>query len=745
VPDEGVAALRPIEREQRELEQEESVLLGQARRALGMAQRREKVAYGAARTATGEGWRVPLLLWALALADAAAGAAVMLCVPFAQLSVGPGALGQETFLRPLLFALGGASAVTVLDRAPAARAVLARGAAAVSGLALAVTALSTANLALSIGVMVVSAASGALTATVLPLLFDVHRPELRGRAVGGYVAAVASGIGVSALVMTVVTGAGLTWRVGLLVLSVLPLAAGLAAIGLPVGPVGAHDERRIRLLVEQHLGAVSAPSDADAVDATLTTFEKFQRAAAGATSARILILLPLVFGVVVWGLDAPLTEFLRDRWLLLGGTPMLVFGLLALVGVPAALWYSQRAETAYRARPMSLVDAGTWGSLAVAASLILAVTLPVFGLTILFLAVTFAAGACILVAAVLGLLSVTAPSLRGHAAVLLGTVALLGATVAPQDFNSFAARFGVEWGLIILATVPLAIRGARQGRRARPNADADVDNVARKLLETHELAVRTSLGHHLPLLSCRRIDFSYGQVQVLFGVSLTVDDGEMVALLGTNGAGKSTLLRVVSGLGFPSAGSVNFRGADITYLGADRRVELGISQVPGGRAVFGPMSVVDNLRAYGHTHRRNRAELERLINDVFVTLPRLGERSNQLASTLSGGEQQMLALGKALILKPRLLCIDELSLGLAPIIVGELLKMVNRINAAGAAVILVEQSVNVALSMTDHAYFMEKGEVRFDGTAATLLDRSDLLRSVFLQGATDGIMSGTPS
>ena len=743
MPESDLGALRLSEREQEDLEEEESVLLGQARRVLGASQRQERLAYGAARTATGEGWRVPLLLWALALADAAAGAAVMLCVPFVRLSVGAGALGQESFLRPLLFALGGASAVSVLERAPAARALIVRGAAVVSGLALAAMALSTATLALTVGVMAVSAASGAVTATVLPLLFDTHRPELRGRAVGGYVAAVVSGIGISALVMTVVTGVGLTWRVALILLSVLPLAAGVGATGLPVGPVGSRDEGRIRFLVEEHLGAASAPSDAETVDAALTTFEKFQRAAAGATSARVLLLLPLVFGLVFWGLDDPLAEFLRDRWLLLGSAPALLFGLLALTGGAAAIWYSHRAEIAFRSRPMSVVNAGAWGSFTVAVTLILAVIVPVFGLTILFLAVAFAAGGCVLVAAVLGCLSVTAPSLRGHAAVLLGTVSLLGTTVAPQQFNSFAARFGVKWGLILLATVPLAVRGARQARRSLLDADADVDNVARKLLEAHEVAVRTSLGHHLPLLSCRNIDFSYGQVQVLFDVSLTVDDGEMVALLGTNGAGKSTLLRVVSGLGFPSTGTVNFRGVDVTYLGADRRVGLGISQIPGGRAVFGPLSVVDNLRAYGHTHRRNRAELERLIENVFVTLPRLGDRRNQVASTLSGGEQQMLALGKALILKPRLLCIDELSLGLAPIIVGELLKMVSRINADGTAVILVEQSVNVALSVADHAYFMEKGEVRFDGTAATLLDRSDLLRSVFLQGATEGLMAGT--
>jgi ABC-type branched-subunit amino acid transport system ATPase component len=157
--------------------------------------------------------------------------------------------------------------------------------------------------------------------------------------------------------------------------------------------------------------------------------------------------------------------------------------------------------------------------------------------------------------------------------------------------------------------------------------------------------------------------------------------------------------------------------------------------VPGGRAVFGPMSVVENLRTFGYTIGRDRKALEAVMEESLEAFPRLAERRNNLASTLSGGEQQMLGLSKALILRPKLLLIDELSLGLAPIIVGQLLEMVRRINAAGTAVVLVEQSVNIALNLVDHAYFMEKGEMRFDGPAADLLARDDLLRAVFLSGA----------
>jgi ABC-type branched-subunit amino acid transport system ATPase component len=298
-------------------------------------------------------------------------------------------------------------------------------------------------------------------------------------------------------------------------------------------------------------------------------------------------------------------------------------------------------------------------------------------------------------------------------------------------------RFGIS-GAVISLCGPILV-AAWVFFRAAPLVPQDLDRMIDEIVEREELHILQGSGLHLPMLACRHIDFSYGQLQVLFDVNFTVDDGEMVALLGTNGAGKSTLLRVISGLGLPSRGSVHFRGSEITYLDAERRLALGINQIPGGRATFGPLTVIDNLRVYGHSLGRRSRDVSRGIDATFEAFPRLAERRNQLASTLSGGEQQMLALGKSLILSPRILLIDELSLGLAPIIVGELLEMVRRINATGTAIVLVEQSVNIALALVDHAYFMEKGEMRFDGPAAELLERPDLLRSVFLEGASKGL------
>jgi ABC-type branched-subunit amino acid transport system ATPase component len=225
---------------------------------------------------------------------------------------------------------------------------------------------------------------------------------------------------------------------------------------------------------------------------------------------------------------------------------------------------------------------------------------------------------------------------------------------------------------------------------------------------------------------------------VLFGVDFSIEEQEMVALLGTNGAGKSTLLRVISGLGLPTRGTVHYQGTDISFLDAERRVRLGIVQIPGGRSVFDPMTVVENLKTFGFAFDRDTKTIQRGMDAAFEAMPRLAERRNQRAQTLSGGERQMLGLAKAFVLRPRLLLIDELSLGLAPRIVSELLETVRTINAAGTAVVLVEQSVNVALSVVNHAYFMERGEIRYDGPAADLLERPDLIRSVFLEGVARG-------
>ena len=240
-------------------------------------------------------------------------------------------------------------------------------------------------------------------------------------------------------------------------------------------------------------------------------------------------------------------------------------------------------------------------------------------------------------------------------------------------------------------------------------------------------------GH---LLSCRDVDMAYGSVQILFGVDFDVAEGEMVALLGTNGAGKSTLLKGICGLVRPTAGSVKFKGEDITKVPADVTARKGISLMPGGKGVFPTLSVDENLRLATWLIQDDHERIELAKKEVLDLFPVLAQRRSQMAGDLSGGEQQMLALGMALMTRPELVMIDELSLGLAPTIVGQLLDVVREIHRRGSTIVIVEQSVNVALQLAQRAVFMEKGEVRFEGPAVELLERPDILRAVFIQGAS---------
>jgi ABC-type branched-subunit amino acid transport system ATPase component len=228
------------------------------------------------------------------------------------------------------------------------------------------------------------------------------------------------------------------------------------------------------------------------------------------------------------------------------------------------------------------------------------------------------------------------------------------------------------------------------------------------------------------------VDFAYGQLQVLFGVSLDVHEGEAVALLGTNGAGKSTLLRVITGLEKPLQGTVSYFGSDITGMPAEQLPGKGLLLVVGGRSVFPDLTVAENLEMEALSARLNTAGMNERLAVVHAAFPVLATRRRQKAGTLSGGEQQQLALAKALLLDPKVLCIDELSLGLAPLVVGQLLESVRRIHATGVSVVVVEQSLNIAAEICERSVFLEKGAVRFEGPTRDLLARDDIARAVFL-------------
>jgi branched-chain amino acid transport system ATP-binding protein len=259
----------------------------------------------------------------------------------------------------------------------------------------------------------------------------------------------------------------------------------------------------------------------------------------------------------------------------------------------------------------------------------------------------------------------------------------------------------------------------------------DIEQVRTTALARAEVANRRARGE-VKLLLCRGLNVGYSGVRVLHDIDFEVGEGEIVALLGTNGAGKSTLLKAISGVVQADRGAVIFDGREVTHAPPNEIAGHGIVQIPGGNGVFPGLTVGENLEAAGWLHRHDSAMLDDARAMVLEQFPQLADRLDEPAANLSGGQQQMLALGMTYLLRPRLLMIDELSLGLAPIVVEQLLRMVREIVATGVTVILVEQSVNVAFELADTAYFMERGRIRFHGSTAELMERDDLLRSVFL-------------
>jgi branched-chain amino acid transport system ATP-binding protein len=234
------------------------------------------------------------------------------------------------------------------------------------------------------------------------------------------------------------------------------------------------------------------------------------------------------------------------------------------------------------------------------------------------------------------------------------------------------------------------------------------------------------------MLKVNGIDVFYGNIHALKGVSLEINEGEIVTLIGANGAGKSTLLKTLSGLLKPKSGTIEYLGKSISGKAPQSIVKAGISHVPEGRRVFANMSVEENLEL-GAYLRKDSKEIRKDIQSVYELFPRLQERRKQLSGTLSGGEQQMLAMGRAIMAKPKLLLLDEPSMGLAPLMVKTIFQIIEKINQDGTTILLVEQNANMALSVADRAYVIETGRVKISGTAAEL-QASEEIKKAYLGG-----------
>ena len=361
-------------------------------------------------------------------------------------------------------------------------------------------------------------------------------------------------------------------------------------------------------------------------------------------------------------------------------------------------------------------------------------SMPNLALFILFSALnsTFLGGAFALVQPAVQ--AVFPPRLRGMGTAILTFFMAMAGGVAGGIIAGFLQdEIGERFSVSIIAAIgmPLGayfiLRGANRVRR-------DLSLIVSELQEEQDEQQRRAETDpdNIPAIQLAQVDFSYGQVQVLFNLGFEVRKHETLALLGTNGAGKSTALKVITGLAIPERGVVRLHDQTITFATPEQRATMGLHMLPGGAGVWSDLSVRDNLLMGAYVYRREPSDRDRRIEKVLDMFPDIGKRPNERAGNLSGGQQQMLALARVMLHEPEVLMIDELSLGLAPVVVQSLLETVEELKEQGQTMIIVEQSLNVALAIADRAVFLEKGQVRFEGPAQELAERDDLARAVFL-------------
>ena len=514
------------------------------------------------------------------------------------------------------------------------------------------------------------------------------------------------------------------WRYAFFILAVPPVLLGLTALRLREPERGRFEQDAV-LSGEDALDVDELEPSMSTAFARLRKIRTFYALATGiGVVGFALIVVPGQFNLLLdrkYGLDA-LERGIVESLIWLG----------SLVSIPIAGRVFGRK---FREDPDSVVR--IMGTLIMAAGLLYLVVLPIktLGLLILGLALAQALISAALVAAPMIIAAVSPYRIRTQAFALLPVfIFLMGGFFGGLLGGQISDVYSNRTAMLILGP-PGALLGGWLIRRGAHHIRRDISLSVEELLEEQEEARKIVAGDdEVPALQVRNLDFSYGPVQVLFDVSFDVAPGEVVALLGTNGAGKSTLLRAISGLGIPDRGVVRLNGRTITYAEAETRFRVGIVQLRGGAGTFPGLSIGDNLRASLLGIELEPDEIERRVGVAVERFPALQGRLNENAESLSGGQQQMLALAMALIQEPEILLIDELSLGLAPVIVQELLGVIEQLKADGQAMVIVEQSLNVALAFADRAVFMEKGQVRFSGPAQELAERGDLARAVFLGG-----------
>jgi ABC-type branched-subunit amino acid transport system ATPase component/sugar phosphate permease len=556
-----------------------------------------------------------------------------------------------------------------------------------------------------------------------PLLIDTYPIQARarifalwggGQAVGQAAAPFIAG-GLAAL-----AGGDDGWRVPFVVLGVLAVPVALATLTVPEPRRGRHEMRSV-------LGE-ELPPEEDALPISLAVaFERLKQI----RSFYYFLVGMAALGLALFSVPLFLSLYYDDE-LGLSAFERGVLGTVIAIPTLVAIAVSGRSADARfrRSPPAAMALIGILLAL-FGAAITVAVWMPNVWSVVPLVAFGSACARAAFVVLPAVVATIIPYRLRARGTALIGMyVFLFGAFFGAVLTGLLSDAYGTRAALTCVVLPSTFIGGALIALGAR-HIRKDMAMVVEELREEQEERRRREAADATtPVLQVRNLDFSYGSVQVLFDVNLEVYEGETLALLGTNGAGKSTLLRVVSGLGVAQRGVIRLRGRTVTYADPELRVRVGIVQLIGGGATFPPLSVRENLRTAAYLYERH--DQHRRIEKVLDLFPVLRERIDTPARQLSGGQQQMLGLAMTLVHEPEVLIIDELSLGLAPIVVQQVLEVVRRLRDAGMTMIVVEQSLNVALSIADRAVFMEKGEVRFVGPAAELATRDDLARAVFL-------------
>ena len=551
-----------------------------------------------------------------------------------------------------------------------------------------------------------------------------------GRPAGQLLGPLAIG-GIAAL-----SGGDEPWRTAFFAVAVAPVVAAIVAALVLREPERGHYEKRA-VFGDEQVEQVEVDEQVEQVEVDEppvsigTAFARLRK-------IKTFYFLSTGVGVLGFALIAIPIQFnllLEDKYAMgpfeRGVVESLIW-VAALVGLPIA---GRIFDRGFRRDPAAMMRlAGTW---VMASGVVYAVALPIklLGGLVVMMAAAQTLISMAFVAAPSVIAAVSPHRIRAQAFALLPVFVFLmggffGGLIVAQLSDAYNERTAM-----LVAAPPAALIGGALIAYGSRFIKLDISRSVEELLEEREEQRRAAADPaSVPALQVHNLDFAYGSVQVLFDVSFEVARGEVLALLGTNGAGKSTLLRAVSGLGIPERGVVRLGGRTITYAEAEDRFASGLVQLRGGAGVFEELSVADNLRASVLAAGLDDAEVEARAQRALSLFPALAERTHAAGRQLSGGQQQMLALAMALMHEPEVLLIDELSLGLAPLVVQELLGVVERLRADGQTMVIVEQSLNVALAFADRAIFMEKGRIRFEGPAQELAERDDLARAVFLGG-----------